>query len=388
MRDIPAFAFYLQRYIAIMSDLKHQQYMRMALDAAQKGVGRTAPNPPVGAVIVNADRVVGVGFHPQAGQPHAEIFALQQAGHNARDADIYVTLEPCSHYGKTPPCADALIAAGIKTVYVGVVDPNPRVAGMGIKKLRDAGITVHIGICELECRQLIKPFCKHILTGLPFTIYKSALTLDGNTATQSGDSRWVSGAASRLYVHQLRDRVEAIMVGIGTVLNDDPLLNTRLPDGAGRDPLRIVVDSQLRIEPECRLLTQESPAKTIIATISTDEKKIVLLREMGVDVVVVPSLSGRVSLPDLWAVLGQKNIQTLLLEGGATLATEAFNQGLIDQLMLFIAPKLLGGSSLFRLFSGPGCKKMVDATQLVDLDCKPVGDDLLVTGDIAPCLRD
>ena len=139
MRDIPAFAFYLQRYIAIMSDLKHQQYMRMALDAAQKGVGRTAPNPPVGAVIVNADRVVGVGFHPQAGQPHAEIFALQQAGHNARDADIYVTLEPCSHYGKTPPCADALIAAGIKTVYVGVVDPNPRVAGMGIKKTARCG---------------------------------------------------------------------------------------------------------------------------------------------------------------------------------------------------------------------------------------------------------
>jgi len=371
-----------------MSDTKHQQYMQLALNSAQQGVGRTAPNPPVGAVIVNAGHVVGVGFHPQAGQPHAEIFALQQAGKKAQGADIYVTLEPCSHHGKTPPCAEALIAAGIHSVYIGAIDPNPQVAGKGIKKLQDAGIIVQIGILESECRQLIKPFSKHIKTGLPFTIYKAAMTLDGNTATISGDSHWVSGEVSRLHVHQLRDRVEAIIVGIGTVLSDDPLLNTRLPDGSGHDPLRIVVDSHLQIDPECRLLTQKSLAKTLIATISTDQQKITSLQNVGAEVVVLPADSDRVSLPALWQDLGQKNIHKLLLEGGPTLAAEAFNKGLIDQVMLFVAPKLLGGAPPFRMFSGPGCTKMADATQLVDLSYQQVGDDLLITGDIASCSLD
>jgi len=371
-----------------MTDIKHQQYMQLALNAALQGVGRTAPNPPVGAVIVNSGDVVGVGFHPQAGQPHAEIFALQQAGEKAHGADIYVTLEPCSHYGKTPPCADALIAAGVESVYIGVADPNPQVAGRGIKKLEEAGVKVQTGILESECRQLIKPFSKKILTGLPFTIYKAAITLDGNTATAAGDSQWVSGDLSRLHVHQLRDRVEAIMVGIGTVLNDDPLLNTRLPDGGGHDPLRIVVDSQLQIDPECRLLTQESTAKTLIATISTDQQKVLALQDVGAEVVVFPADSGRVSLPELWYKLGQRNIHRILLEGGSTLATAAFNKGLIDQLMLFVAPKLLGGSSPFRLFSGSGYTKMADATQLVDVSYQHVGDDLLIIGDIAPCSLD
>lgn len=371
-----------------MFDLKHQHYMHLALNSAQQGVGRTAPNPAVGAVIVNSGDVVGVGFHPRAGQPHAEIFALQQAGDKAKGAAIYVTLEPCSHHGKTPPCADALIAAGIQSVYIGVVDPNPRVAGRGIEKLQDAGIKVQTGILESECRQLIKPFSKHIATGLPFTIYKVAVTLDGNTATTSGDSQWVSSEASRLHVHQLRDHVEAIMVGVGTVLNDDPLLNTRLPGGGGHDPLRIVVDSQLRIDPECRLLTQKSTAKTLIATISTDQGKISSLQNIGAEVVVLPADSGQVSLPALWQELGRKNIHRLLLEGGSTLATEAFNKGLIDQLMLFVAPKLLGGASPFRMFSGFGCTKMADAARLVDVKYQQVGEDLLITGDIASCSLD
>ena len=219
-----------------MSDLKHQHFMQLALDLAQKGVGRTAPNPPVGAVIINSGIVVGEGFHPQAGEPHAEIFALRQAGEKAQGAEIYVTLEPCSHHGKTPPCVDALIAAGIKSVYLGIVDPNPQVAGNGIKKLQEVGIHVQTGILEPLCRRLIAPFSKNIRTGLPFTIYKAAMTVDGNTATTTGDARWVSGVESRLQAHQLRDRVEAIMVGVGTVLSDDPLLNTRLPDGGGASP--------------------------------------------------------------------------------------------------------------------------------------------------------
>lgn len=371
-----------------MADLTHQHFMQLALDLAQQGVGRTAPNPPVGAVIVNSGIVVGEGFHPQAGEPHAEIFALRRAGEKAQGAAMYVTLEPCSHHGKTPPCADALIAAGIESVYVGIVDPNPQVAGRGIDKLKQAGIEVQTGILKSECRRLIVAFRKHISTGLPFTIYKAAMTMDGNTATSSGDSKWVSGTESRLQVHRLRDRVDAIMVGVGTVLSDDPLLNTRLPDNRGRDPLRVVVDSQLRIRPECRMLRQKSLSNTLIATVSTEQKKIVALQNAGAEVVILPTVSGQVSLPALWQELGRRNVQKLLLEGGATLAAAALKNGLIDQLMLFVAPKVLGGSSVFSIFSGPGCAEMSAAIELKDVCYQQVGEDLLITGDITVCLPD
>ncbi len=371
-----------------MATPEHQHFMQLALDLAQQGVGRTAPNPPVGAVIVKSGIVIGEGFHPRAGEPHAEIFALQQAGERAHGAEIYVTLEPCSHHGKTPPCVDALIAAGIKSVYLGIVDPNPQVAGNGIKKLQESAIHVQTGILESSCRRLIAPFSKHIRTGLPYTIYKAATTVDGNTATTTGDSRWVSGETSRLQVHRLRNRVEAIMVGVGTVLSDDPLLNTRIPEGGGRDPLRVVVDSQLRISPECRMLTQESSAKTLIATISTDLKKITELQKTGAEIVVFLSNSGRVPLIKLWEELGRRNIQTLLLEGGSVLAKAALNNALIDRLMLFVAPKLLGGSSGCGIFSGSGFMKMTAAIKLEDVRYKQVGEDLLITGDIASCLLD
>ena len=362
--------------------------MQLAIDLARKGEGRTAPNPPVGAIIVKDGIIIGEGFHPRAGEPHAEIFALRQAGTKACGAEIYVTLEPCSHHGKTPPCADALIAAGIRSVYIGIIDPNPLVAGRGIERLRDAGIEVHTAILESECRRLIAAFSHHILTGHPFTIYKAALTLDGNSATSTGDAQWVSGEESRLAVHQLRDRVEAIMVGINTVLRDDPLLNTRLPDSCGRDPLRVVVDSQLRTPPDCRMLKQDSAANTLIATISTDQEKILLLRSAGAEVLTLPALSGKVSLPALWQELGKRNIQRLLLEGGAGLAGAALAAGLIDQLMVFVAPKILGGASPFGLFPGSGCSTMDEAIKLVDVTCETIGDDLLIIGDIPPCLPD
>ncbi|MCK5826228.1 MAG: bifunctional diaminohydroxyphosphoribosylaminopyrimidine deaminase/5-amino-6-(5-phosphoribosylamino)uracil reductase RibD [Desulfuromusa sp.] len=371
-----------------MSDLQHQYYMQRALDLARQGEGRTAPNPPVGAVIVSSGNIVGEGFHPQAGEPHAEIFALRQAGTKARGAEIYVTLEPCSHQGKTPPCADALIAAGIKAVYIGTIDPNPLVAGHGVEKLEKAGIEVHDGILEHECRRLIAPFSYHILTGSPFTIYKAATTLDGNTATATGDSQWVSGEKSRLVVHRLRDRVEAIMVGINTVLSDDPLLNTRLPEGHGRDPLRVVVDSQLKIPVDCRILKQKSLAKTLIATISTDKQKISKLQLGGAEVVVFPVVDGKVSLPALWQELGRRNVQKLLLEGGAKLAGAALSAGLINRLMLFVAPKILAGSSPFGLFPGCGYPSMAEAIKLDDLTYEEIGEDLLITGDIPSCLQD
>ncbi len=370
-----------------MDESKHQRYMQRAHDLALQGVGRTAPNPPVGAIIVSADEVVGEGYHPQAGAPHAEIFALRQAGDKARGATIYVTLEPCSHHGKTPPCADALITAGIKTVYIGIVDPNPQVAGRGIEKLRQAGIEVYTGILEGQNRRLIAAFSKHILTGVPYTIYKAAMTMDGNTATKTGESRWVSGAESRTQVHLLRDRVDAIMVGIGTVASDDPLLNTRLPGKTGRDPLRVVVDSQLQINPACRMLQQDSSSRTLIATISTNCDKISILEKCGAEVIMLPTDSDRVSLPALWQELGRRNIQRLLLEGGSTLATVALNKGLIDQMMLFVAPKLVGGSA-FGIFSAGGCEKMAAAIKLEDVHYQQVGDDLLITGDVTPCSPD
>lgn len=364
------------------------KYMQLALDLAQKGVGRTSPNPAVGAVLVKNGRVIGQGFHPQAGQPHAEVFALREAGEDAFGADVYVTLEPCSHYGKTPPCADALIEAGVKRVFVGTVDPNPQVAGRGLDKLKAAGIQVETGILEKECRRLIAPFAKHVLTKMPFTIYKAAMTIEGAIATHCGDSRWVSSADSRYIVHKLRDRIEAIMVGINTVLNDDPMLTTRLPHGAGRDPLRVIVDSQLRMPLCSKMLTMESTAKTLIATASGDLEKRKALESLGAEVLVIPGSNQRVDLNKLWLELGRRNVQRLLLEGGATLASAALAAGLIDQLMIFIAPKLIAGRPVHGIFSGPGRDKMADALRLSDLRYEQVGEDLLITGDLTTCLPD
>ena len=366
-----------------------QHYMKLAIELARRGEGRTAPNPPVGAVIVRQDVVVGEGFHPKAGEPHAEIFALRQAGPHARGADLYVTLEPCCHQGRTGPCARAVIEAGVKRVFVGVEDPNPLVAGRGLQLLREAGIEVKTGILQDQCQRLIAPFARHVTSGLPYTIYKTAMTLDGRTATKSGDSRWISGEESRLRVHRLRDRVEAIMVGIETLQQDDPLLNTRLPEGGGRDPLRVVVDSRLRISPDCRLLRQDSAAGTLIATTEmADTGKIEILRQLGAEVQVFPASNGRVPLPDLWRELGRRDVQRLLLEGGSTLAGAALQAQLIDQLMIFIAPKLVGGQTDFGIFTGPGCEKLADAVRLTELRHEGSGEDVLLTGEIARCSPD
>lgn len=371
-----------------MSD-QHQQYMAQALQLAKQGEGRTAPNPPVGAVVVRQGRVVGSGFHPQAGEPHAEVFALRQAKEQARGADVYVTLEPCSHQGRTGPCVEALIAAGVGRVFVGVQDPNPQVAGRGIQLLQQAGIEVEVGILAEQCRRLIAPFARQILSGLPYTIYKTAMTLDGKTATASGDSRWISGEQSRLRVHQLRDRVEAIMVGIGTLLNDDPLLNTRLPESAGRDPLRVVVDSRLQIPLNSKLLHQQSEAKNLLATTAAaEQQKIAELQQLGAEVLVLPDDSGQVSLVHLWRELGKRDVQRLLLEGGATLAGAALKAGLIDQMMVFIAPKLIGGAADYGIFAGAGCQQLANAVPLKRMVYEQVGEDLLITGEMERCSQD
>ncbi len=359
--------------------------MNQALELARQGEGRTRPNPAVGAVIVKDGIVVGRGFHPKAGQPHAEIFALREAGNRARQADMYVTLEPCSHHGRTGPCADAIIEAGLSRVFVGTADPNPLVAGNGIRRLREAGIEVFCGILENLCLRIIAPFSKHIRTGLPYVVLKSAMTLDGKTATDCGHSQWVSNAASRLEVHRLRDRIDGIMVGIGTVLRDNPQLTTRLPEG-GRDPERIIVDSRLRIPEESAILQLDSASATVMATTrQAPLDKIDRLRAKGVEVLVLPAVSGRVDLRALLAALGKRGLQSILLEGGAELNGAFWRAGLIDRIMMFVAPKVVGGEGK-GVFAGPGIATMTEAAVLHDVRVRQFGDDTLIEGEVKTCL--
>ncbi len=363
--------------------------MQRALELAEQGRGRTAPNPAVGAVIVNNGQIVGEGFHPQAGKPHAEVYALKQAGCSAQGADIYVTLEPCSHTGRTPPCVRALIAAGIRRAYIAIIDPDPRVSGAGIRLLREAGIMVEVGLCQDQAAELIAGFSKHLRKGQPWTIYKAAMTLDGYTATAVGDSRWISCDESRLRVHRLRNRVEAIMVGIETVLKDDPLLNVRLPDEETRDPLRVIVDSRLRFPLTAKMLTQPSMATTLIATCSEDHARIDALEAAGAEMLMLPGDDAdHVSLPALWDELGRRQIHHLLLEGGSTLATSAWKACLIDELMVFVAPRLVGGCPSIGLFSGVGTTLMADNAILDDMHYETSGRDLLISAKVQTCLLD
>jgi diaminohydroxyphosphoribosylaminopyrimidine deaminase/5-amino-6-(5-phosphoribosylamino)uracil reductase len=355
----------------------HEKFMKRAIALARRGVGRTAPNPAVGCVIVRNGVIVGEGWHKKAGEPHAEVEALLRAGAGARNGDVYVTLEPCAHYGKTPPCADALIAAGVKRVFAAMVDPNPKVSGRGVDALRAAGLQVTTGLLERESRLLNEPFIKHVTTGLPFVIMKSAMTLDGKTATASGDSRWISNEGSRRYVHRLRSIVDAVMVGGGTVNTDDPQLTSRIP--GGRDPIRVVVDSGLGIPLDSRLLHLRSPARTLIATLAGVSPKADKIRSYGAEIIPCREREGRVDLADLLAILGGRGVQSILLEGGGTLAGEALRLGLIDKFLLFYAPKLVGGDGR-GLFAGQGVALMADAIPLHNLKLRKFGDDILLTG--------
>jgi diaminohydroxyphosphoribosylaminopyrimidine deaminase/5-amino-6-(5-phosphoribosylamino)uracil reductase len=351
--------------------------MRKAVLLARRGVGKTSPNPAVGCVIVRDGAVVGRGWHRKAGTAHAEVHALKEAGALAAGSDVYVTLEPCAHFGKTPPCAEALIAAGVATVYVAMVDPNPLVAGQGIEMLREAGIKVETGLLEEECRELNRPFIKWIQTKLPYVILKSALTLDGKCATANGDSRWVTSERARFEVHRLRGRMDAIMVGVGTVLKDDPQLTCRVP--GGKDPLRVVVDSTLRMPLHAALLSLRSSSGTIVATCSRDAAKAQALRLSGAEILHCQEREGRVDLADLFCKLGTLGVQSILLEGGSHLAGAAFRAGLIDRCMIFLAPKLVGGGGM-ELFAGEGVAAMGDAIHLDGMTVKRVGVDLLLEG--------
>lgn len=360
------------------------KYMKRALTLARKGIGRTAPNPAVGCVIVKEGGIVGEGWHRKAGTPHAEVHALAMAGDAGRGADVYVTLEPCCHTGQTPPCSDALIRAGVRRVIAGFADPNPRVNGGGLEALRQAGIETVCGVLEDECRAINLPFLKHIASGHPYVTYKCAMTLDGKIATVTGDSRWVSCEESRRYVHRLRARCDAVMVGVDTIIADNPLLTVR--HVKGRNPLRIIVDSHLRTPTSVDILSGPMARKTVIATTETNPHIHRRYLKSGASLLVCRQTDGRVDLHDLWGQLGSRGIQSILLEGGSRLAGEALSQGLIDECIFFFAPKVIGSDG-FSPFAITGVTSMERALPFKAIEARRMGDDILVTArPEKPCL--
>ncbi len=352
--------------------------MRLALRLAFKGAGRTSPNPMVGAVLLRSGKIVSDGYHRRAGGDHAEIVALKRAGTKARGATLYLNLEPCSHQGRTPPCALSLIRAGVRRVVVGMADPNPLVSGKGIRRLRQAKIRVDVGLLERECRRLNEAFTKYITRRIPFVILKLAASLDGRIATSTGDSRWVTGPLSRRYVHELRDRVDAVVVGAGTVLADNPRLSCRLR--GGHDPWRVVLDGRLRIPLKARVLRRRDPKKTIVVTgARAPVTKIKTIRGAGATVWQLPLRAGRIPFSAVLKRLGKMGLLSVMIEGGAITASWALKEDIVDKILFFYAPKLTGGEGK-EMIGGLGIKKMSRCKKIKNIEIQRLGDDLLVSG--------
>lgn len=363
-----------------------EKYMRLALRLAKKGRGKTSPNPMVGAVIVKEAAVIGRGYHHRAGEPHAEVLALRQAGEKARGATLYLNLEPCDHFGRTPPCTRAILDAGIKRVVAGMRDPNPMVSERGIRRLRRAGVKVDVGVLEGDCQELNAPFCKYMTTRTPFVILKAATSLDGKIATKSGDSRWISSEISRRIVHSLRSAMDAVVVGIGTVLKDDPLLTVRLPrERRPHQPLRVIVDSRLRIPLDSQLVRTAGQYPTLVAaTRAAPPSRIERLRRAHLEVVVVKSdKNGWANLRALMQELGRRGILSVLLEGGSTLNASALRERIVDRVLIFLAPKIIGGEKVPGMIGGEGSLRIKDAHPVKVLKVKRIGPDLMVEGAIA-----
>jgi diaminohydroxyphosphoribosylaminopyrimidine deaminase/5-amino-6-(5-phosphoribosylamino)uracil reductase len=353
-------------------------FMRMALDEAEKGVGRTSPNPAVGAVLVKNGHVLARGFHAKAGGPHAEIVALRQAGGRARGADLYTTLEPCNHHGRTPPCTEAILAAGIRQVFVGCLDANPKVSGRGVKRLRSAGLKVVSGVLNDQCAELNAPFFTFITRKRPFVTLKVASTADGRIAGESGDSRWVTGPAARARVHQLRGRVDAVLVGGGTVRMDDPQLTAR-PRGrpSARQPMRVVLSASLDLPPSAKVFGRR-PGVALVLTASSDEGKAAALRKAGAQVVRLPAgPAGGVDLGAALDELARRNVVHLLVEGGAGVFGGFLQAGLADEILLFVAPRVLGSGLSWATLSGRA--RIEDAIALEPWRVEQLGPDVLLT---------
>lgn len=362
---------------------KKEEYMRRALELARKGEGHTSPNPMVGCVVVKDGRIISEGYHEKYGEFHAERNALTRCTEDTAGADLYVTLAPCCHQGKTPPCTDIIIEKKIARVFVGSMDSNPLVAGKGVQILRDHGIYVETGILDAECRKLNEVFYHYIATKTPFVVMKYAMTLDGKIACATGDSKWVTGEIARTQVHRMRGRYRGIMVGIGTVLADDPMLNCRVEGGV--DPVRIICDSNLHIPTESQIVKTASDIETIVAcsqeALESERKqeKIRRLKEAGIQIIGTEGAHG-VNLVELMKKLGGQNIDSILLEGGGTLNASALEDGIVNKVYAYIAGKLIGGMDARSPVEGMGIDRMADAITLQNVEIEKLGDDFCIVG--------
>lgn len=361
--------------------MTHANFMKMALELAENGRGYTSPNPMVGAVVVKEGQVVGRGWHRKAGGPHAEVHAIDDAGVEADGADLYVTLEPCNHHGRTPPCTRKILAAGIRRVIMAMEDPNPDVAGGGAEFLRQNGITVVSGVCETEARRLNEFFITHVCQRRPFVILKMAATLDGRIATRAGDSRWVTGESARAHVHEIRHTVDAIMVGVNTIQNDDPSLTTRRTGRPGVNPRRFILDSRLSIPDDAKVLRIPPASDTVIVTgDSGASEKRRKLADTGVEIMNAACAGGRIDLAALMPRLSAQGVTSLLIEGGARVAASALAAGIVDRVCFFYAPKILGGDDGVPMCSGPGPERMDQCLRLRDITVRRFDEDIMIEG--------
>jgi diaminohydroxyphosphoribosylaminopyrimidine deaminase/5-amino-6-(5-phosphoribosylamino)uracil reductase len=359
-----------------------RQYMECALSLARLAMGYTSPNPAVGAVVVKDGLAVGMGYTQPAGSEHAEVMALRQAGDKAQGATMYVTLEPCSHYGRTPPCTQAIINAGISEVYIALLDPNPVVSGRGVARLNEGGIKTHIGIYQQEASEINEAYIKHITTGLPFVVAKFAMSLDGKIATKTGDSKWITKEEARKYAHALRYTVDAIMVGVNTIVADNPRLTAKCCGGRGgvgkMQPLRLVVDSKGKVPLNAHIF--EPPGVVLLAVAapfdSVRKEKFV---EVGAEVLELPAREGSVDIVELLKLLGRRKIVNVLVEGGGKLLGSLFDHHLVDKVLAFISPIIIGGCEAVSV-GGNGVDNMAKALRLSRVDIKSFGDDILVSG--------
>lgn len=360
-------------------NIMDEKYMKLAIKLAKKGKGQVNPNPLVGALIVKNGKIIGQGYHENYGSAHAEVNALNSVSESPEGGTIYVTLEPCSHYGKTPPCVDRIIESRLSRVVIGSLDPNHLVAGKGVGKLKAAGIEVTIGVLDKKCKKINEVFRKFIVEKKPYVLLKTAMTLDGKIATATGESKWITGEAARNNVHKLRNEFSAIMVGVETVIKDNPQLTCRVE--GGRNPIRIVVDSILRIPLTSKVVTEVKEARTIVATTAAaDIEKCEELRKLGVEIIVVKGNDRRVDLTDLIGKLGAMNIDGVLLEGGATLGFSALKEGIVDKVQFYIAPKIIGGHLSKTPVGGEGISNLSEAIKIKNMTTTVVGNDILVEG--------
>lgn len=355
--------------------------MRRALELAERGRGLVSPNPLVGAVVVREGSIVGEGWHEGPGRPHAEVVALADAGERARGATVYCTLEPCDHHGRTPPCTEALLAAGVRRVVAAMLDPNPVVDGRGLRRLREAGIEVQAPLLAEAAARLNRAYLRHVTSGLPLVTLKSALTLDGKVAARDGSSRWITGEEARADAHALRADADAVAVGAGTALTDDPSLTVRLPGFRGEQPLRVLVDAAGRVAAAGRLFDDDAPTMVATTELAPRERR-EAWRAAGAEVLVTETADGGVDLLALRAVLGKRDVQHLLIEGGPGLAWSAVRLGIVDRVVAYVAPKLLGGASAPGMVGGDGLAPVGAAVRLEIVEVRRVGGDLRVEADV------